>query len=355
MNQIMIIDNALDLGRRLRMDLLKYSEDLEIVVIPSAQEALKEASQWRPDLVIADIRYRGMAGLDMVTNLRIHIKGVNVIIITDGKDASLDETAHGMNLQGVFHIPLPASFFEAVMASLEPTGVPASEPASTIPGGASIPDLLAVLRNDLGALSALLFDEQGGVTAADGDLPIVSFDLVWIPQLQAAFAAALRANQLTGGGTEKSECLLSWRGPEYSLLAMPLSKATLFVAIRGMMGVREYNRACTRILEMRPRLIACLRHVMGPLSGPSVPSMPLTQLEEQAERQPEAWPEIIPDTTLSQDKAEPQTATHPEQQVVSPEPEETSSPDTFSYEEALNLGLINDLNDEPPPDTEKVP
>ena len=59
MKRILIVDDALDLGRLWQAAIKAAAPELEIVVVPSAEEALLEANYHSIDLLITDIRLPG--------------------------------------------------------------------------------------------------------------------------------------------------------------------------------------------------------------------------------------------------------------------------------------------------------
>lgn len=82
MKRVLIVDDAIDLGRLLQ-DALKVSRpDTPITVVPSAEEALLEASRFQFDLLVTDLRLPGMSGLDLIRKIRVRQPGIKVILIT---------------------------------------------------------------------------------------------------------------------------------------------------------------------------------------------------------------------------------------------------------------------------------
>jgi CheY-like chemotaxis protein len=70
MKRVLIVDDALELGRFLQAALKTLRPPVESVLVPSAEEAILESSQTAPDLLVADIRLPGISGLELVRKIR---------------------------------------------------------------------------------------------------------------------------------------------------------------------------------------------------------------------------------------------------------------------------------------------
>ncbi len=66
MKRVLIVDDAIDLGRLLQDAVKTAHPEVPILVVPSAEEALLEFSRLTVDLLITDIRLPGMSGLELI-------------------------------------------------------------------------------------------------------------------------------------------------------------------------------------------------------------------------------------------------------------------------------------------------
>src|SRR5512146_3240026 len=144
MKRILIVDDAIDLGRLLQDALKTVHPDIPISVVPSAEEALLESTRFTIDVLVADIRLPGMTGLDLVRKIRVRQPNVKVILMTglrpdDRLFKQKDEAAPDIFLRKPIMTP---DFLAAVDQLLgEPPGTPAVEkptqpaatPAAAIP------------------------------------------------------------------------------------------------------------------------------------------------------------------------------------------------------------------------------
>jgi two-component system response regulator NreC len=78
----LIVDDYAVLRRRVR-DLLTSEPDIEVVCeAADGMEALRQARQLKPDLILMDIRMSGINGLDATLTLRSEMPEIRVIVVT---------------------------------------------------------------------------------------------------------------------------------------------------------------------------------------------------------------------------------------------------------------------------------
>jgi CheY-like chemotaxis protein len=82
MKRVLIVDDAIDLGRLLQDALKVTHPDIPITVVPSAEEALLESTRFTFDLLITDLRLPGMSGVELIRKIRIRQPEIKVILIT---------------------------------------------------------------------------------------------------------------------------------------------------------------------------------------------------------------------------------------------------------------------------------
>ena len=88
MKRILIVDDAIELGRLFHQALKSTHPEVMVTVVPSAEEALLESTRLSFDLLVTDIRLPGMSGLDLIRKIRVRQPNVRVMVITG---ISLDE------------------------------------------------------------------------------------------------------------------------------------------------------------------------------------------------------------------------------------------------------------------------
>jgi len=95
--RIIIVDDSLELGRLLKATLNTLNKDLEVVVVPNGEEALKEAPKG-VDLLIADYKLPGISGSELVGRIRTKFPTVKVIMISGMMEDQLTQSARELEV-----------------------------------------------------------------------------------------------------------------------------------------------------------------------------------------------------------------------------------------------------------------
>ena len=365
MKRILIVEDTSDLGRLLVAAISTISPDLKAEVMPSAEEAFMEITRRQADLLVTDIRLPGMSGIELLTKVHTRFPNVKIIVMTGLSEPEYKSEALKAGADVFFAKPLEmGDFLDAVrklvgMAPLAP--VPAA--AASAPGtaasaaavegpAAQIPDILAGLRQRLGATGAIMIDDRGRVMAQAGDLPTASFESDWSPALMAAVSAGANVARLVSEGS--AEGVLALRGKQYDLVLAPVGTFALLLALPTGKKALRLPIAIEEALEAQKELQAVLAE-MGlktqPVTEPAPtrsgtrPLKPFPAPAPQAEPEPE--PEVEP-------AALDELAALFEKPVGAPQVVDLDSfwdtaaskgtsaplnPDVLSYEQAVKLGL----------------
>ncbi len=81
-------------------------EGLSIDTAGSGEEALAKIAQAPPDVVILDVKMKGMSGLDVLKQVRTSQPRLAALIITGFDDERLEEEASRLGVLGVIRKPL---------------------------------------------------------------------------------------------------------------------------------------------------------------------------------------------------------------------------------------------------------
>lgn len=288
---VLIVDDAIDLGRLLSEALKTANPGIPVRVVPSAEEAILESTRLTIDLLITDIRLPGMTGLDLVRKIRARQPNVKVLVITGlTVDAPLQKQVDELKADAFMHKPMsmpefldttsmllgvdlldnkpltdsnkPAAarltvspdtvenqMIREVIAQALP-GVSASElVVSTHPadktagvevsasseGGLSV--RISGIRASLGAKAVILFDDRGRMVVQAGDLPDPGLMDVWLPPIISSLSAGAKLSYLLGDHTSRS--VQAYRGKDYDLIYAPVGQyALLVMLISGKSNLR---------------------------------------------------------------------------------------------------------------------
>lgn len=270
---ILVVDDAFELGRLIQAALNTIDPDIEVAVVPSAEEALLESTRHTIDLMITDIRLPGFSGLELTRRFRARYPNVKIIQMTGLKSPEMRRQAMDAGADLFFSKPLSmAEFLPAVekllgLTRVQPPQPPAAEAPALIetpersfveaspftavqkaPPAArteKVPALVAepadaagalrTLCRSLGALGAAVFDFQGTSMLSEGDVPATMQALASLAGVvQAGESAAQRFDAAAGDFT------FTLTGGHYNVAAAPV-QAGLTVAVflpQGRSAVR---------------------------------------------------------------------------------------------------------------------
>lgn len=403
MKRVLIVDDAIDLGRLFQDALKTAHPGMPITVVPSAEEALLESTRLTIDLLVTDIRLPGMSGIELVRKIRVRQPQVKIFMITgikldDRTQKQLDELQVDVFRRKPLGI---GDFLDACdeLLGFKPAPI-AAEPASPVtpttaarddelrsaleaalpgkpvapqekrPAGAARPQpeeepaptglavQLSHLRSSLGALAALLLDERGHVVAQAGDLPDPALLESLVAPLGAALSAAARVSYVLG--QPHSAVVQAYQGQSLHLVVAPVGQFGLLIAQRAGVSTLRMALAFEETLNAQPELAQTLEkmglHVQK-AAEVSPPESVLADLgliaavnpvQGQAQQPPEAG--LNQDAGLEQLEALIDKQSSGEikladvdsfwESAAASEKSKTAPPGVINYEQAQKLGLL---------------
>lgn len=343
MDRVLIVDDALDLGRLWQTALRTVAPSLNIMVVPSAEEALLEANYHKIDLLLTDIRLPGMDGLELVGRMRRLHPVMKVILVTGIKDANHEESAKKLKVDAFFEKPFDLEILldkvtglfglenqgikpQAEQMELEIPAVPTREK--------HLSDILTALRQELSALAVILLDQKGKIIQLSGELPVEDFESKWTPQIVKVLHAGDAVSSLLG--KDVPENVLAFSGKNFDLmLTAPVGNYSLISVLKSGRTAIRPAVAFEATTVALPELIKTLQE-MG--------------LVEQSEKQPAETikeVELAENGQLEEDLAA--LLSQPEEVLRKqdvdafweevPEIKVKSGAESLSYEEAKKRGL----------------
>ncbi|NMC55116.1 MAG: response regulator [Chloroflexi bacterium] len=268
MRRVLIVEDAQELGRLLQAALKTLPFPIESVIVPSAEEAMLDARQHPPDLLVTDIRLPGMSGLDLIQKLRDRLPQTRYVVITALAEDEHRIRARKMGVRAYFQKPMElADFLAAVTAALE---VSESEFESEAPRGVekplhppqhvfSISEWLSNLCAGLKAQAVLVLDDHGRITGQAGDFPAADVEQRWIPAMMAANSSHHRLAHMLGEAHPHS--LQVFAGREFDLFLAPVGDYAL-VLVFGVGSAASFTaQVYGKILEAQLALVESFRQV----------------------------------------------------------------------------------------------
>lgn len=276
MKRVIIVDDAIELGRMLQDTLRVAHPEIPVTVVPSAEEALLESTRFAFDLLVADLRLPGMSGVELIRKIRVHQPNIRVILITallpeDPLFRQKEEITPDIFMrkpitvsefldaaEQLLRLPAPVNRSSAGASSRpEPTG---SEPvddllnelATVMPGEPAEPDprsvkkgaggndileegglsgILSKLRGQVGALSVILLDERGHPVAQAGALSAIAVEDELASPVISSLSAGMKISYLLGQSMNNS--VQAYRGIDIDLVLAPVGQYALIVALKA--------------------------------------------------------------------------------------------------------------------------
>lgn len=289
----MIVDDHREISRLLKSALVTLEQDLEIVEMPSGEEAILDATRNRVDLLVADYRLPGISGIQLMNKIRSFHPSARVILITGMLDPTVRTEVALAGADAFFIKPISiADFLDSVervlglvetILPLEP--ILKAEDETERP---SLADQFAELRQKLKAQAVLLLNDRGRVLACAGELPEKNQEVTLVASFMAIYSAAQKVTRVIGSKDD-----LSWhifQGASFDLIFTPLDSTHAILMVGNQLAGEDV------VLE-NIRQFSTARHAieasLAALDGPAIPFI------KETSAQVEAVSLEIPDKDLS--------------------------------------------------------
>ncbi len=200
LHRILIVEDNRELARVLRAAILSLGEEkFEVVEVPSGEEALLELGRGGYDLAIVDIMLPGMDGVRFAKKFRKLFPDASIILISGADEERLKAGAKEVGAQVWFTKPLEFAdlldtierqlgMVDSILGDLE------EEPDAEEQASYRMSDLVADLRDKMGAKVIAVVDEVGRITLQAGSAEEYIVVQRVLPLVMAAHAAALKAS-----------------------------------------------------------------------------------------------------------------------------------------------------------------
>jgi CheY-like chemotaxis protein len=334
--RIMIVEDQREVSRLLHSALATLEYELEIVEIPSGEEAILDSSRNKIDLLVADFRLPGITGVELMRKVRRYHPEVKVILITGQADPKIRKQVAEAEANAFFIKPVPiADFLDAVerhlglVETMLPPELIAPREAKELQS--NLPDLLVKLRQDMEAIAVLLLNDNGRVLARAGDLPDSNNEVSLLSSLLSIHSAGQKVSRLIGQKVASNWYVFD--GDQYDLIFAPVGMTHAMLVIGKGLADEEYVLKKVDIFSAARRTIepALGEIPRGVRANQEPPTTPLEAVDlgmgEMAPLFKEAKKKLKP-TEVNEfwDKA-------------ADKHKAPTNPDMLSYDQARQLGL----------------
>jgi DNA-binding response OmpR family regulator len=265
--RVLVVEDNHEVGRMVTASIKTLGAEIDVLEVPSAEEALLISSSVPLDLVVLDIRLPGMSGLEMVTKLQKRKPETKIILVTGVENAAIRQQVSEADVEAFFFKPIEiTAFLNAVKRSLWSASSQSSLPSAGrdrvaaipptnagvngAPSASGAPDIdlvkkpvrrelmptlverLTDLKQQVKAVSALLVNDAGQVLEEAGSAVEITTGSALLLALMQAFSASLQVSQAMAEGT--SESLQYFVAPRQCMYVSPVGlKHALFVVTSG--------------------------------------------------------------------------------------------------------------------------
>jgi CheY-like chemotaxis protein len=246
--RVLIVDDHQEIRTVLRAALETLDMDLDLLDVPSGEEAIVEVVGTGIDLLIADVGLPGLSGLDLYRKLKATYPEMQVIIITGIEDEQVHQEITDLGPEAYFFKPLKMpEFLNAVRLTmgLDPVEEDSEQFIKLTKKilHKDITDRIADLRGELGAISILVLETEGVIAAETGILPDNIYESHVMPTLLNAVAATNKISYYLD--KDKPESTWIFSGDKYDLFWSSISSDYGMVIITNPV---EQNNDLTWVL-----------------------------------------------------------------------------------------------------------
>jgi DNA-binding response OmpR family regulator len=336
--RIVIVEDQREVSRLLHsaLDTLEYK--LEIVEIPSGEEAILDSTRNPIDLLVSDYRLPGISGIELLRKVRAYRPEVKVILITGLTDPKIRKAVAEAGADAFFIKPVPiADFLDSVERHLglvetilPPESIARDEDINikTLP---TLPDLLVHLRKDLEAIAVLLLNDAGQILARAGDLPDIENEISLLSSLLTIHSAGQKITRLIGQKSGSNWYIFD--GDQYDLIFAPVGMTHAMLAIGE--GLADEEQVLKTV-----ETFSAARKKIEPALGDITPGTPASQeaITVPLEVVEQGLPEMDPLFKEARKKIKPDDLNAFWDQAADNHKAPTK-PDMLSYDQAKQLGL----------------
>ena len=342
--RVLIVDDQRDMRHVLRAGLETLNCNINVVDVPSGEEAILVISRYPIDLLVTDIRLPGISGLELKERAQIRNPSMKFILITGMTEPKIRREITNANADAYFFKPVELTdFLDAArrclgLDKLSPLEEISAEPA--LVQTHSLSELLARLRGELEAISIVLLDDRGQVMAQAGELPGYLAEPVSASSMMSALNAAGKASLSFGASPPADLIFFSSKAHDLFLTHVGQTFGLLSIVPIGVWSQSQQWKLLQAMRAAARNLLESLDRLGVPVEpegeAPIEPAIPEKELEEPVEKIPEL--EAI-FRRASKAKLKEQDIDAFWESLATESSGDITRSDTISFEQAQQLGL----------------
>jgi CheY-like chemotaxis protein len=278
--RVLVVDDRREMRDVMCSTVESLGSRVDVIAVPSGEEALLELRLHNFDLLVADVLLAGMNGMELMSKAKERRPELKVILVTGVLDRQLRREAAGAGADAFFLKPMePGDFLDSVIQCLgleeletqQPERVEAQPPKDQAPedrtpedrapddrdSEESISERLGRLHQDLDSIASVLVDDQGRVHSQAGELPEIFLETGLSPLVSAAFNTSSQVAKYTEANTQKG--LLFFSGQNFDVLLAYVGGSYALVEIVDPIDSRgDFSRITRSVYDGARDLIEIL-------------------------------------------------------------------------------------------------
>jgi CheY-like chemotaxis protein len=356
-HRILVVDDHKEVRTTFRANLEALEPELDVVDVPSGEEAILEATADPVDLMVADVGLPGLSGLELLEKIKIHNPEMKIILITGLEDEDIRRKVADAGTDAFFIKPVKIpDFLKAVKRCLglkvDISDGEDLEPLEEELLGGEVSERVADLRGELGAISVVLLSKERKIVAKSGGFPDAVYETHVIPQLMNTFQSVNDISSFLGLEKPKSNWYFS--GAKYDLFWTHVGRSY------GMLVITNPILQNTDITWVMATLDLAAKETLKIIhkKGYSEPTQEIPPSQETVEEGGEGDAEAHSNTEEAKEHPQEEPSDFMDLDTELESEEATSfwesatleedgfeNPDGLTFEEARKLGFIPEEND----------
>lgn len=229
--RVLIVDDQMEITRVLKSSLLGLEKDLDIMTVPSGEEAILELTRGDLSLLVADIRLPGISGFELMEKFKSRNQELKVILISGVTDKKIRREVAQAGADAFFFKPIEiADFLDSVerllgfVDTILPTEMEIEkEQIEEEEQSVGMSEQINQLHKGLKAHSVFLLGDNGQVLVRAGVLPNPDVEASLISQLTSTFTSGVKISHFLSQSTP--DTLLTFHGKEYDIFITHVGEA----------------------------------------------------------------------------------------------------------------------------------
>lgn len=268
--KILIIDDSFEITRVLRSAIYTLDPKIEVLVTPSAEEAMLEISKGDLTLIITDIRLPGISGLELLRKIKSQHPLVKIIMMSGMRDEDIDDKAKESGADIFLPKPIEMPVFLDTVSEI--LGFKPAKPETAkemIPQielmdendyEKNLAESLTSIRKEVSASHVWLLSEFGRLAAQSSETEIEDFERKWAPLVMPIISATDNFSQsLHGKRPDRS--VISIGLFDHDVYMVPVGDYALVVRVPTGRGTKRTPIIVDVLLEYQQELISILNRM----------------------------------------------------------------------------------------------